>query len=62
MPFSARVLALDVGSSSVRCSLYDGTGTPAKGTSLSLPNRFATTRDDEATLDTAFYRMSGAPR
>ena len=51
MDSSQHILAVDVGSSSVRCSLYDGTGTLAKGTGVSFLHAFATTRDGEATQD-----------
>jgi gluconokinase len=51
MDSSKHILAVDVGSSSVRCSLYDGAGTLAKGTGVSFPHEFATTRDGGATLD-----------
>ncbi|MCA1717111.1 MAG: carbohydrate kinase, partial [Actinobacteria bacterium] len=51
MDSSKHILAVDVGSSSVRCSLYDGTGTLAKGTGVNFPHGFATTRDGGATLD-----------
>jgi sugar (pentulose or hexulose) kinase len=51
MDSSKHILAVDVGSSSVRCSLYDGTGTLAKGTGVSFPYRFATTRDAGTKLD-----------
>jgi sugar (pentulose or hexulose) kinase len=49
MDYSKHVLAVDVGSSSVRCSLYDGTGRFVKGTGASSPHAFAITRDGEAT-------------
>ena len=35
----------------MRCSLYDGTGTLAKGTGVSFLHAFATPRDGEATQD-----------
>ena len=35
----------------MQCSLYDGTGTLAKGTGVGFPHGFATTRDGGATLD-----------
>ena len=51
MDSSKHIMAVDVGSSSVRCSLYNGAGTLAKGTGVGFPHEFATTRDGEATLD-----------
>jgi hypothetical protein len=45
------ILAVDVGSSSMRCSLYDGTGTLAKESGVSSLHAFATPRDGEATQD-----------
>ena len=51
MDSSKHILAVDVGSSSVRCSLYDGMGTFVKGTGVSFPHTFATTWEGEATLD-----------
>src|SRR5919206_5278837 len=50
MDSSKCILAIDVGSSSVRCSLYDGAGTFVKP-GVSLPHAFITNRDGEATLD-----------
>ena len=51
MDSSKHILAVDVGSSSVRCSLYGGTGTLVEGTGVAFPHVFATTRDGGATLD-----------
>ena len=51
MDSSKHILVVDVGSSSVRCSLYDGTGAFPKGAGASFPHGFATTRDGGATLD-----------
>ena len=51
MDSSQHILAVDVGSSSVRCSLYDGTGTLAKGIGVSFLHTLATTRAGEATQD-----------
>jgi gluconokinase len=48
---SRYILAVDVGSSSVRCSLYDETGVLIEGTGAGFPYAFATTRDGGATLD-----------
>lgn len=51
MDCSQHILAVDVGSSSVRCSFYKVTGTFVKGTGVSFAHAFATTRDGGATLD-----------
>jgi gluconokinase len=48
---SRYILAVDVGSSSVRCSLYDETGVFIEGTGAGFPYAFATTREGGATLD-----------
>ena len=48
---SGHVLAIDVGSSSVRCSLYGGTGSLVEGTGASRDHVFDTTLDGGATLD-----------
>ncbi|HEX8258960.1 MAG TPA: FGGY family carbohydrate kinase [Rubrobacteraceae bacterium] len=45
------ILAVDVGLSSMRCCLYDGTGTLAKESGVSSLHAFATPRDGEATQD-----------
>ncbi len=51
MGSSEHVVAIDAGSSSVRCSLYHGTGSLVKDTGTSFGYGFETTRRDEATLD-----------
>lgn len=51
MSSSGHIVAVDVGSSSVRCSLYDGAGSLVEGTSASFRHGFATTRKGGATLD-----------
>ena len=51
MDSSGHILAIDVGSSSVRCSLYDETGEPVEGTEASRKHGFASTPDGGATLD-----------
>jgi gluconokinase len=48
---SGHILAVDVGSSSVRCSLYDGEGGLVKGTGASVEHGFTYTRDGGSTLD-----------
>lgn len=51
MSLPGYILARDVGSSSVRCSLYDGTGGLAQGSGVNLRHTFTFTRDGGATLD-----------
>ena len=45
------ILAIDVGSSSVRCSLYDGAGGLVEGTGTSFQHGFTYTRDGGSMLD-----------
>lgn len=45
------VVALDVGSSGTRCSLYDASATPVKGRRLKVPHTFTTSPDGEVTID-----------
>ncbi len=49
--FSGHVFTLDVGSSSVRCSLHDAEGNPVEGMDESSQYRLETTPDGGATLD-----------
>jgi len=51
MDSSEHVMVIDAGSSSVRCSLYDGAGSLVKDTGASFGYGFETTRDGGATLD-----------
>ncbi len=51
MSFPEHIMAIDAGSSSVRCSLYDRTGNLIEGTRASFGYGFETTHDGGATLD-----------
>ena len=48
---STRVLSIDVGSSSVRAEVYDGSGSPVEGTEVKLEYEFEYTTDGGATKD-----------
>ena len=51
MEASGHILAVDVGSSSVRCSLYGGAGVLAEHTGARFRYTFTSTREGRATLD-----------
>ena len=51
MAFSGNILAVDVGSSSVRCSVYGGSGVPIEGTASAHRYSFERSPDGTATLD-----------
>jgi sugar (pentulose or hexulose) kinase len=51
MGSSEHVIAIDAGSTSMRCSLYDGTGSLVEDTGASFGYGFETTRDGGATFD-----------
>jgi glycerol kinase len=50
-PESARILSIDVGSSSVRAELYDDSGNNIEGTEVKLDYDFDYTADGGATQD-----------
>ncbi|HLL58010.1 MAG TPA: gluconokinase [Rubrobacteraceae bacterium] len=51
MSSSEHVMSIDVGSSSVRCALYDGAGSLVERTRTNFVNRFEITREGGATID-----------
>lgn len=51
MDSSKHILAVDVGSSSVRCSLYDASGELVERGCASFSHRFVATRDGGSTMD-----------
>jgi len=48
---NTRVLSIDVGSSSVRAGLYDGSGADVEGTEVKLDYEFEYTPDGGASID-----------
>jgi gluconokinase len=51
MGLSGHILVVDAGSSSVRCSLYDGSGDLIEGTGVSFRHSFTSSRGGGSTLD-----------